>query len=179
MSSMVTRHWPTNVVVSEIDLLGIVHDHIGNLLLEPSDVPFEILDPELVLASPGKLCDALTASMAALADADSRPHVAQARMEVQRWGGGYDLAASASPADYVAWCVLAATERHHEQSGGIAAEDPRAGCAMVEMPGLPWGRPLMIAATPGAHLAIPGWLTHFVVPVEKEQGVIVAVAMSV
>ncbi|MFI9597887.1 hypothetical protein [Nonomuraea sp. NPDC052265] len=70
------------------------------------------------------------------------------------------------------------TCRHHEQSGAIAVEDPRSGCAMVAMPGLPWGRAVMIAARQGAHLAVPGWLTHFVVPVEKGQGVIVAKALS-
>ncbi|GAA3518206.1 hypothetical protein FHR32_006322 [Streptosporangium album] len=180
MTETVSRHWPTNLVLDEVDLRGIVHDDLPALLsgAAAGGDTFEVIEAKRVLADEAALQAHLAASMEALADADGRPRPGGLRLEVQIWRGGYDLPATASPADYVAWCVLAATSSIHQQSGAVAVADPRAGCALVPMPGLPWGRAAMIAARPGAHLAVPGWLTHFVIPVEMAQAVIVAVAIS-
>ncbi|WP_329427503.1 hypothetical protein OG339_45635 [Streptosporangium sp. NBC_01495] len=177
--STVSRHWPTNLVLDEVDLAGIVHEDLPVLLSGTGGGSMEVIENKRALADEVALRARLTASMQALAVADSRPQPDEIHLEVQLWRGGYDLPATASPADYVAWCVLAATSSNHEQSGAIAVADPRAGCALVPMPGLPWGRSAMIAAKVGAHLAAPGWLTHFVIPVEKDQAVIVAVAFSI
>ncbi|WP_207944484.1 hypothetical protein, partial [Actinomadura rubrisoli] len=50
---------------------------------------------------------------------------------------------------------------------------------LTPMPGRPWGRHLMIRPLPGAHIAVPGWLTSSVIPVEHGQHVLVAIASTV
>jgi hypothetical protein len=177
----VTRYWPTNLVLDEIPLQGIVHADLPALLAPVPDAqPFQVIETKAAVADEGALHARMLASVQALAGVDGGVRAPRGlHLEIQRWRGGYDLPATASPADYVAWCVLAATPSAHEQSGAIAMADPRDGCAMVAMPGLPWGRAAMIKAKAGAHMAGPGWLTHFVIPVEKDQTVIVAAASSV
>lgn len=180
MNGVVSRHWQTHVVLDEIELAGIVHDDLPELLRAQEGEPsFQRLATNLAVRDEAALEGRLMASMQTLADADERAWTKRISVEIQAWRRGYDLPATASPADYIAWCVLAATASTHAQSGGIAVADPRNGSAMVPMPGLPWGRPAVIAAKPGAHLAAPGWLTHYVIPVEQAQAVIVAVACSV
>lgn len=179
MNQSVTRHWQTRLVLDEVELAGIVHDDLADLLhCDPAAPPLEILEAKQALADDNALTTRLAASVQHLANAEGRSWSGRLHVEIQRWCGGYDLPATASPSDYITWCVLAGTPPTHEQSGAIAVADPRAGCSMVAMPGLPWGRPTMIAAKAGAHLAVPGWLTHYVIPVEKTQSVIVAVAFS-
>lgn len=52
--SPVTRHWPTGVVIDDVDLTGIVDDRlVGDL--HPDGVPFERLSPSAVIADQAAL----------------------------------------------------------------------------------------------------------------------------
>lgn len=113
----VTRHWPTSVVIDDVDLTGIVdHRLVGDLRAD--GVPFERLAPSTVIADQVALIAEFLTSMNALAQGQ--------------------------------------------------------GAAPVEAVELEMIRPI-----PGAHAAVPGWLTCSVVPVEARQYAVVAVARSV
>ncbi|MGH3867794.1 MAG: hypothetical protein ACRDQ4_17035 [Pseudonocardiaceae bacterium] len=175
----VTRHWGTGLVISEVDLTGILQDSIASDL-SPADMPFAQIPPSSVVADEAALRAEFLASMNALADSHGSPPVTDVELDVQVWRGGYDLPATSYAADFVGWCFLATSSTpQHSESGAIAIADPRAGSALTAMPGLPWGRQVMISPTPGAHAAVPGWLTCSVVPLEQGQHAIVAIAASV
>jgi len=173
----VERHWGTHVVIDHIDLTGIAVP--GLAAPGPSGPSIEHVDPAGVLADEAALRAALLTSMAAVSAGQGFPLPTGLTMDIQAWRGGYDLPATSYGADVIAWCFLAAVDPQHEESGAIALADPRAGSALTAMPGLPWGRQIMIRPTAGAHAAAPGWLTCSVVPVEKGQSALVAVATSI
>lgn len=175
----VSRHWPTGVVIDDVDLTGIVDDRlVGDLRAD--GVPFERLVPSAVIADQAALTAEFLTSMNALAQGQGTARVRAVELEVEVWRAGYDLPATAYAAEFVGWCFLASSPAPaHSESGAIAIADPRAGSALTAMPGLPWGRQVMIRPIPGAHAAVPGWLTCSVVPVEAGQYAIVAVARSV
>jgi hypothetical protein len=177
-AATVTRLWPTALVIDEIPLDGLLHDQ------ELSDVPadgqqFELLAPGSVIADEARLVAEFLSSMNALAAGQNAAPVTAVEVEVQVWRAGYDLPVTAYAADFVGWCFLATSPApEHSESGAIALTDPRAGSAMTAMPGLPWGRQVIVRPIPGAHVAVPGWLTCSVVPVEAHQYAVVAVARS-
>lgn len=174
----VTRHWGTGVVISEFSLAGIVDTARANEM-GSTGIPYEQIPPGTVLLDEAALKTEFLASMNALAATQDAPLVDDVELDVQVWRGGYDLPATSYPADFVGWCFLAASPApQHSESGAIALADPRAGSALTAMPGLPWGRQVMIRPVPGAHASVPGWLTCSVVPVEKGQFAVVAVASS-
>jgi hypothetical protein len=174
----VTRHWGTGVVISDVALGGIVRDGFAHSIT-PEGPAFERITPESVVTDMGALEAEFTSSMTALATSQELPPVQRADIEVQVWRAGYDLPATSYPAEFVGWCFLAASPSpQHSESGALAFADPRAGSALTAMPGLPWGRQVMIRPTAGAHAAVPGWLTCSVVPVETGQFAVVAVASS-
>ena len=177
-ANTVTRHWGTGVVVSEFSLAGIVDSARVNGA-DPGGAPYEQIPPGTVLLDEAALKAEFIASMNVLAAAQDASPVADAELDVQVWRDGYDLPVTSYPADFVGWCFLAASPApQHSESGAIAFADPRAGSALTAMPGLPWGRQVMIRPVPGAHAVVPGWLTCSVVPVEKGQFAVVAVASS-
>jgi hypothetical protein len=173
----VTRHWPTGVVIAEIDLAGIVAADAPSQNV--SGPPLQLLDIDEAVADEAALTAEFLASMNALAQAAGTNPVERIELEVQVWRTGYDQPATSYAADWISWCFLATSPTpQHSESGAIALADPRAGSALTAMPGLPWGRQMMIRPTPGAHATAPGWLTCSVVPVEEEQFAVVAVASS-
>ncbi|MCW2947768.1 MAG: hypothetical protein JWR24_4485 [Actinoallomurus sp.] len=111
------------------------------------------------------------------AGAPARPP-AHVKLTAQVWRSGYEMPQAASSADWTGWCFLAATKPAHGASGSVAVLDPRAGCAMTAMPGLPWGRELSFPPTRGSLAVLPGWLTSWVRPLERRQIVIVVAADS-
>lgn len=175
----VSRHWPTGVVIDDVDLTGIVDERlIGEL--HADGVPFERLPPSAVIADQTALTAEFVTSMNALAEGQGAAPVKAVELELEVWRAGYDLPATAYAAEFVGWCFLASSPSPaHSESGAIAISDPRAGSALTAMPGLPWGRQVMIRPIPGAHATVPGWLTCSVVPVETGQYAVVAVARSV
>ncbi|HEU5155369.1 MAG TPA: hypothetical protein VFU43_00085 [Streptosporangiaceae bacterium] len=174
---MVERHWETPIVIGSVDLKGIVREDWASAS-SPGGPAFERLATGAVIADEERLRSVFQMSFNELAQAQGRPPLAEVHLEIQVWRHGYDVAAAAHPAGLVGWCVLAAGPGQHPESAAISFADPRAGSAMTAMPGLPWGRPILLNPVPGAHAAAPGWLIWSIVPVERGQHVIVAVASS-
>lgn len=176
---VVTRHWGTGVVIDALDLTGIMRGNLADVAPVLADASFAQVPASSVIADEAALRAQFLASINALAAAQGAPAVEEVDLQVQVWRAGYDLPATSYDADFVAWCFLSTSPApQHSESGAIAFADPRAGSAMTAMPGLPWGRQVMIRPTPGAHAAVPGWLTCSVVPVEEGQYALVAVATS-
>jgi hypothetical protein len=173
----VSRSWKTGLIITRADLTGI----------SPGD-------PAAIMDGPGERCQVLPpgsvpgldlleeqflTSMNTLAAAEDAPEITACQMEIQVWRDGYDQPAFSSQARYAGWTVLAASPApEHSESGCLAFADPRAGSAGTAMPGLPWGRQFLLTPVPGAHAAVPGWLTCSVVPLEHGQHITVAVAVS-
>jgi hypothetical protein len=174
----VSRYWGTGIVIGDVDLTGILRDD-SDRVWGASGPAFERIRSGSFLADEAALEAQFLASMNAVASAQGSGPVERAEIDIQIWRGGYDLPATSYPADVVGWCFLAAgPPARHTESGALALADPRAGSALTAMPGLPWGRQLMVRPTPGAHAAAPGWLTCSVVPVEEGQYAVVAVASA-
>ncbi|MBC6457095.1 hypothetical protein [Actinomadura sp. HBU206391] len=174
----VSRYWGTPVTIDELPLAQIISDGLDQI--GPDGVAFEVITPSSVLVDEASLKAEFLASLNSLADAQGAPPVENVELEVQVWRRGHDQPATGHPGEFVGWCFLATSPAPaHSESGALAFADPRAGSAMTAMPGLPWGRQVMIRPTPGAHAAVPGWLTTSVVPLERGQFAVVAVASSV
>jgi hypothetical protein len=175
----VARYWGTGVVIAEIDITGIIRPGLADSF-GPAGNSYEDVPASIVVADEPALRQEFIASMNALAEAQEAPPVADVNVTVQVWRQGYDLPATAYPDEFVGWCYLVTSPApQHSESGSLSFADPRAGSAMTAMPGLPWGRQVMIRPQPGAHVAVPGWLTCSVVPVEHDQYAVVAIAKSV
>ncbi|VWB72127.1 MFS transporter [Burkholderia lata] len=90
---------------------------------------------------------------------------------IETWSGGHleSLCDDSPDATHIVIVVLdescdeAAQPAHY--SGTLMIRDPRAGCANVFAPGLPYGRPFEFAARPGAYICYPAWLRCAVLPV--------------
>jgi hypothetical protein len=166
------------MIVGDLPVDGLLRDSIDQIGIDGD--PFESIPAGHVVADETALKAALLASLNALAVAQGAASVAGAAIEVQVWRQGYDQPATGHSAEFVAWCYLAASAAPaHTESGALSFADPRAGSAMTAMPGLPWGRQVMIRPVPGAHAAAPGWLTTSVVPLERGQYAVVAIASSI
>ncbi|WP_395106933.1 hypothetical protein [Actinomadura sp. SCN-SB] len=174
----VTRHWPTPAIITSIELTGITGDGLDRIGADGP--PLEILPPGDVLDDIEELAAEFRASFTALSEVPMPAvEVGDVDLQIQVWRHGYDVPAAGHPAALIGWCLLAAGGTPgHAESGSLAISDPRAGSEMTAMPGLPWGRQIMTPPTPGAHLVIPGWLTHAVVPLERGQYVVAAFASS-
>jgi hypothetical protein len=176
-SGTVTRHWKTGLIITQADLSAIISGDPA-ATAGASGQRCQVVPPGAV---PGLrvLEEQFLASMNALAAADAAPEVSACQVEIQVWRDGYDQPAFSCPARYAGWTVLAASPTpEHSESGCLAFADPRAGSAGTAMPGLPWGRQFLITPVPGAHAVVPGWLTCSVVPLEHNQHITVAVAVS-
>lgn len=175
-SSSVERLWGTPAVVASIDLSGILMP--GITAPDPAGPAFEQLPVSAVVADERRLRSIMLASMAELAAGQALPAPTSLHLEIQVWRAGYDKPAFSEAAQAIAWCVLAATRPTNQESGALALTDPRPAAPQTAMPGLPWGRQLIVRCAPGSHAAAPGWLTCSVVPVEQGQAALVAVATS-
>jgi hypothetical protein len=175
----VTRYWGTCVVIADIDITGIIRPGLADSF-GPAGDSYEDVPASIVVADEHALRQEFIASMNSLAKAQGAKPVTDVDITVQVWRQGYDLPATAYAEEFVGWCYLATSPApQHSESGSLSFADPRAGSAMTAMPGLPWGRQVMIRPQPGAHVAVPGWLTCSVVPVEHDQYAVVAIAKSV
>jgi hypothetical protein len=175
--SAVSRCWKTGLIITQTGLPRIISG-----------------DPAVTAAGNGQRCQVLPAgsvaglrvleeqflaSMNALAAAEGAPEITACQVSIEIWRDGYDQPAFSCQARYAGWTVLAAsTAPEHSESGCLAFADPRAGSAGTAMPGLPWGRQFLVTPMPGAHAVVPGWLTCSVVPLEQDQHITVAVAVS-
>jgi len=85
---------------------------------------------------------------------------------IEEWPQGYGCALRAPVQGVLVYLCLNIADIDTPRSGAVSIHDPRVGCANVPLPGLPHGRPLTHAFTPGSYLAFPGWLAHGVIPVK-------------
>ncbi|MBO2464950.1 hypothetical protein [Actinomadura violacea] len=177
----VRQHWGTPITVVELTPAPLLSAAAADI--DADGPPLESLPPGDIITDLDTAATAFRASFDALADAygpDLAPPISSVDIDVQVWRHGHDVPATGHPADLVAWWILAASPAPtHTESGALAFSDPRAGSQMTAMPGLPWGRQLMIRPVAGAHVAAPGWLTSSIVPLEHGQYVLVAIAASV
>ena len=174
----VQQLWSTPILIGNLDVAPLVN---GSALdaIEKSGQRLETADPATVLTDRAGLEAEFLASFTALAQASGLPVPSGVDVQVQLWRGGYDLPSAGFSEDFVGWCFLNGGQgRSHDESGAVSVADPRAGSAMTAMPGLPFGRQVIIRHQAGAHMAVPGWLTCSVVPVEAGQQATVAFAAS-
>ncbi|MFI0404996.1 hypothetical protein [Actinomadura sp. 3N508] len=181
--SPVQQHWGTPVAFATLDPAGLLSPSAAEI--GPEGPAQESLPPGEVVTDLEALAARFHRSFDALVDAHRpglAPPVGGVAIDVQVWRHGYDRPAARHAADLVAWWVLAAGTAHAPTgSGAIALADPRSGfppAARTAIPGQPWGRHLMVRPSPGAHVAVPGWVASSVVPLERGQYVLVAVASS-
>lgn len=97
----------------------------------------------------------------------------QLAISLECWGPGYEAPAVATRADLTGWLFLRGEPPTHSDSGTVAVLDPRTASAMSAVPGLPWGRSLVLQPLEGALLIVPGWLTASVLPLEPGQTAVV------
>lgn len=90
-------------------------------------------------------------------------------LSIEKWNQGFEIPAYASREDIHGWLFLDGKPASHSDSGTVCIIDPRAGSDMCAVPGLPWGRPLILAPNPGAFAVVPGWMTSSVLPLEPGQ----------
>ncbi|WP_327357789.1 hypothetical protein [Streptomyces sp. NBC_01304] len=99
------------------------------------------------------------------------------RLRVQVWSAGHRIPLTYGNAAWSAWCYLAVEGPGGDsRSGAICLHDPRAGCDLATVPGLPWGRALTLQAEPGLAVIAPGWLASSVLPVSTGHAVAVLLA---
>jgi hypothetical protein len=174
----ISRNWKTGLIISRIDLTGIISSDPASDY-DTGDDKFRILPARSAVPGFMALREQFLTSMNALAAADDAPEVTDCEVTIQVWRDGHDQPSFSSQARYAGWTILAAsTKQEHSESGCLAFTDPRAGSAGTAMPGLPWGRQFLLTPTRGAHAVVPGWLTCSVVPLENGQHLTVAAAVS-
>jgi len=175
----VTRYWGTPIVMANLDITGIIRPELADSF-GPAGKSYEDIPLGVVVADEHALREEFLTSMNSLAKTQGADPVTDIDLTVHVWRQGYDLPATGYPEDFVGWCYLATSPApQHSESGSLSFADPRAGAEMTAMPGLPWGRQVMIRPQPGAHVAVPGWLTCSVVPVEHDQYAVITIAKSV
>lgn len=174
----VQHQWGSPILIGDLDIAPLVNSDAVSAV-PASGQAQEVADATALLADPDGLAAEFLASFTALAATEQREPPSGVDVTVQVWRGGYDLPSAGFESDYVAWCFLNdGTGRSHDESGAVSVADPRSGSAMTAMPGLPFGRQVIIRHRQGAHIAVPGWLTCSVVPVEAGQRAVVAFATS-
>ncbi|TDB87673.1 hypothetical protein E1264_13995 [Actinomadura sp. KC216] len=178
--SPVRQHWGTPVAFATLDPAGLLSPSAAEI--GPEGPALEALPPGEIITDLEALAACFHRSFDALADAHGpglAPPLGGVAIDVQVWRHGYDRPAARHAADLVAWWVLDAGPAHAPTgSGAIALADPRTGFPRAAMPGQPWGRHLVVRPTPGAHVAVPGWVASSIVPLERGQHVLVAFAST-
>lgn len=160
-----TTLWATRLWVGK---LGAMIKDGFPALLEDSGALMTAHAPESVLADSRQvLCDVRDVLAALLADSGSPVSgLTEVDLRVETWTPGYAVGLAYGTGAWNAWCFLDSTEEVRDpESGGLSLHDPRAGCASVTVPGLPWGRPMKIAPKPGLAVIHPGWLGYSILPV--------------
>jgi hypothetical protein len=179
VSATITRHWGTGLVLTEINLTAILRDPLPAPLGQGPE-PVQELPVNSVIADPERLKDEFLTSMNALAETHNDKPVTGIDLKAVVWQAGYDEPMTSSDARYVAWCFLACSQAPpNTESGALAFPDPRNASSQTAMPGLPWGRHVMVAPRPGGHVAAPGWTTHSIVPLARGQYSLVAIGTAV
>lgn len=160
-----TTLWATRLWIGKLEVM--IKDD-SPALLENSGVLITAHAPERILADSWQvLSDVYDVLAAMLTDGDSLVSgLTEVDLCVETWAPGYAVGLAYGRGAWNAWCFLDSTEDvRGPESGGLSLHDPRAGCASVTVPGLPWGRPMKIAPKPGLAVLHPGWLGYSILPV--------------
>lgn len=101
-------------------------------------------------------------------------------VDVEHWPSGHFAALRHGPGLWRAVIVLDASTRADNSTPpvGVLVPDPRAGAAASFVPGLPWGRPLPITATPGSAALFPGWCGWHIPPADTPRTLCVAYTVA-
>lgn len=93
---------------------------------------------------------------------------------VEHWGSRYtrslDQAADARLGRFVFITAIDAQRINSghpgSKSGAVVVHDPRAGCAQLQVPGQPFGRPYIAQFDIGDYILFPAWQKYSIVPVD-------------
>ncbi|MEU7822994.1 hypothetical protein [Catellatospora sp. NPDC049133] len=153
--------WSTRLWIGETDI-GIRPSAVDELA-RPAEVAVTEYGPDLILTDPTDAASTLAAAMQAASGAPA----GRVRLRVQLCRAGYSVGLAYPTGAWAAWCVLATAGGSVDaDSGMLSLHDPRAGCAAVGVPGLPWGRPITARPAPGLTVVHPGWLAYSITPVD-------------
>lgn len=107
--------------------------------------------------------------LVAFRDAESH----QVRLQLQNWFPGHYQTIGYGVGAWQGWCYLSPGSAEGDDSGAVCLLDPRAGSANVSVPGLPWGRPIVVRPGVGVAVLCPSWLGWSVLPVVADDPVLV------
>ncbi|GIG60593.1 hypothetical protein Lfu02_49650 [Longispora fulva] len=180
--TQVSDLWPTRVLIKHLPLEGLLSGPIDPAALD-GEASCEQVDLAVLLTDPRQVAAVFVEAMRALAAADraaglAAPDVTDVAVRAEIWRAGHEQPMHATPAHYTGWLFLHGSPVDHTDSGTVAILDPRAGASMSAVPGLPWGRSLIINPAPGSLAVVPGWLTTSVLPLERTQTSVVLIAES-
>ncbi len=164
--------WTTLVGVSRVDVDQILRREFSPSM-DGSDESRISLEPANHFRSISDVKSLFAKAAAAITQVGLEPEV---RLQVLDWHPGYEVPLVTSNAECFGWLFLAGSESQHSDAGTVAIADPRSGSNMVALPGLPWGRPLVISPRKGTLIVAPSWLTASVLPLDPLQRVLVAFA---
>ncbi|GEM_PF-3080491 len=172
-SDHVQTLWSTRVWMGQLDV--VLRDGAPEeMLLEGSPGDVARVDTEAVLADGQQVTEGLQGALSHLLPAVGRSWSIEIDLQVQVWSGGYSVGLAYGHGDWQGWCFLASNlDVDGPESGALTLHDPRAGCASVTVPGLPWGRPLTISPAPGLAVLHPGWLGYSILPVRADHRIAV------
>lgn len=159
--------WTTKVIISHVDVEGTLNDNAMDFD-DSSTSNFEALDLAAHLTDTDHCARQWHEWFSALGICPK-----EIELSLEHWGAGYEAPAVATARDATGWLFLKGEPAQHSDSGNIAVLDPRAASAMSAVPGLPWGRSLILQPVKGALLIVPGWLTASVLPLEAGQAAVV------
>jgi len=164
MPDTLTDLWATAVWLDSLQL-PLHQSAVESLLSTPAASPHAPIKAETVIADQIAIEDEFRR---AATQANGEPvTIGDLCCQVHLLGPGYSVGLAYGTGDWMGWCVLGSRGTPAESSSGmLSLHDPRAGCAGVDVPGSPWGRPLTIKAQAGIAVLFPGWLGYSITPVE-------------
>lgn len=159
------RHlWATDVAFASVEV-----DEMLLVNPEPISRSFTRFEAQDLLRAPSAVASLFEQAAAVI---DPTPTMS-VRLHVERWNAGFEDPMVTTSADYFGWLFLHGDVAAHSDAGTVAILDPRCGSNMVAVPGIPWGRPLVLAPKPGTLVVAPSWLTAAVLPLDPGQQVLV------
>lgn len=159
--------WSTHVAFAAFDAERIVTSALTERLATHSETYTALEAPEY-LTDATELSDRFAWAASSILGLGS-PTACQIQLSLELWGPGYEAPVLLGAADATGWAFLLGSPADHSDAGTVAVIDPRAGSNMVPVPGMPWGRPLVVAPVPGTLTTIPSWLMASVLPLDPNQ----------
>ncbi len=161
LAPSITSLWQTPIWLDNVTL-GLNDDTVSALLAEPAAGGCVAVDPARILTKPAQ---ARTLFMTALRDIVATELDAQVTLTIELHSTEHGIALQYSRSAWQGRHIIASTSADPQSASGmLSLHDPRAGCAAVSVPGLPWGRPLTVKAHPGLTVLHPGWLAYSTTP---------------